>query len=207
MKPLPLTFAPFDSHSCLIHGFSLRDDRFPLSAGPESILPSLGIDINKTVQAEQTHGSQVALVDQNHQATTLKGVDALMTARPGIFLVIRTADCAPVYLWDPNNRAVALIHSGKKGTLSNISENTVKSLKRNFGSRPGELIAVIGPCIRPPDYEMDIATNIRVQLENCGVNNCYDCGENTASDLSRFYSYRTEKGKTGRHYAFLSLNA
>jgi len=207
MKPPPLTFHPLSSQPSLLHGFSLRNPDLPLSSTPDTILPLLEIPIGQTVQAEQPHGDQVARVGRTDQATIVSGVDALITNTPGVILIIRTADCAPVYLWDPQHQAIALIHSGKKGTQANITGKTIESLNHHFDSKPEQLVAVIGPCIRPPHYEMDIAAEIQSQLNHHGVQDCFDCGENTASNLSRFYSYRKEKGKTGRHYAFLSLTA
>ena len=76
---------------------------------------------------------------------------------------------------------------------------------REFGSDPRDLTAVLGPCIRPPHYEIDFASQIRDQALAAGVpeNQYFDSGLCTASDLSRFYSYRIEKGNTGRHLALL----
>ncbi|MDC0321669.1 laccase domain-containing protein, partial [Akkermansiaceae bacterium] len=68
-----------------------------------------------------------------------------------------------------------------------------------------DLVAVLGPCIRPPYYEVDFAKIIRDQAIRSGVlpENFHDCALCTASDLKRFYSYRREKGNTGRHLALL----
>ena len=63
--------------------------------------------------------------------------------------------------------------------------------------------AVLGPCIRPPHYEVDIAAEIGRQADRAGLGNFIDCGLDTAADLSRFYSYRMELGKTGRMMAML----
>jgi copper oxidase (laccase) domain-containing protein len=63
--------------------------------------------------------------------------------------------------------------------------------------------AVLGPCIRPPDYEIDFAAEIGHQAARAGVGNFIDCGLNTASDSARFYSYRKELGITGRMMALI----
>jgi copper oxidase (laccase) domain-containing protein len=65
------------------------------------------------------------------------------------------------------------------------------------------VVAVLSPCIRPPDYEVDIPNAISAQAAAAGVGNFIDCGLNTASDLPRFYSYRKELGKTGRMMALI----
>jgi copper oxidase (laccase) domain-containing protein len=69
------------------------------------------------------------------------------------------------------------------------------------------LIVQLGPCIRPPHYEIDFAAEIGRQAARAGVVNFYDCGICTASNLPRYYSYRAEKGKTGRMWAVLMLDA
>ena len=75
-----------------------------------------------------------------------------------------------------------------------------------FGSDPADLIVQLSPCIRPPHYEVDIATEIIRQCRALGVQHIHDSGTCTASDLSRYYSYRAEKGKTGRMLAMIGLH-
>jgi hypothetical protein len=106
---------------------------------------------------------------------------------------------------DPVRRAIGLVHSGKKGTEQNIVGTAVRKLRTEFDTRPEDLIAVLSPCIRPPYYEVDFAQSIATQLRAESVNKIYDNGENTGSDLERFYSYRMEKGRTGRMLAYLAL--
>ena len=79
-------------------------------------------------------------------------------------------------------------------------------MRHDFGTEPEDLIVVLAPCIRPPHYEVDFAQTIKEQALAQGVlaGNYHDCGICTASDLSRYYSYRVEKGNTGRMLALLS---
>ncbi len=77
---------------------------------------------------------------------TLRG-DALMTASPGLMLGVITADCVPVLLADTRTRAVAAFHAGWRGTLARIVERGVGSMRLQFGSRPEDLVAAIGPAI------------------------------------------------------------
>jgi copper oxidase (laccase) domain-containing protein len=76
---------------------------------------------------------------------------------------------------------------------------------QEFGVGPGDLIAQLSPCIRPPHYEIDFATEIARQCRNAGIKEIHDCGVCTACDLEHYYSYRAEKGKTGRMLALLAL--
>jgi copper oxidase (laccase) domain-containing protein len=78
-------------------------------------------------------------------------------------------------------------------------------MSASFGTDPADLLCVVSPCIRPPDYEIDIPSMIRDQASAAGIGAFYDSCENTASDLSRHYSYRIEKGRTGRMLALLSV--
>jgi polyphenol oxidase len=158
--------------------------------------------------AEQVHGNRLAVIasPSNEKTVTHAAVDGLVTNLPGQLLAIYVADCAAIYLADPVNHAIALLHSGKKGTEGNILGNAVATMKSEFGSAPANLVCVVSPCIRPPDYEVDIASMIREQATSLGIGRFHDCCENTASDLSRHYSYRMEKGQTGRMLALLGIN-
>ena len=78
-------------------------------------------------------------------------------------------------------------------------------MQKNYGTLPEDLVVVLGPCIRPPHYEINFAAAIASQARSCGVKYYHDCGLNTGGDPVRFYSYRMEKGQTGRHYAILGL--
>ena len=80
--------------------------------------------------------------------------DALMTNVPGLLLVIRTADCLPVLLADPRNRAVAAVHCGWRGTEKRILERAVRAMGDGYGTKPGDLLAAFGPCIGATCYEV-----------------------------------------------------
>ena len=74
-----------------------------------------------------------------------------------------------------------------------------------FGSHAADLVVQLSPCIRPPHYETDFAREIGRQCRDLGVRAVHDSGVCTACDLDRYYSYRAEKGRTGRMLAFLAL--
>lgn len=161
-------------------------------------------------RAEQVHGTSVAAVPHDSQILAsdglpvVSGVDGLVTLTPGIVLAIYVADCGAIWLADRKTGAIGLLHSGKKGTEGNILESALAVMAENFGTRAEDVTAVLGPCIRPPDYEMDFAREIGTQAAAAGIRSYHDCGFNTAADLDRFYSYRIEKGKTGRMMAMIT---
>lgn len=155
-------------------------------------------------RAEQVHGNKVALVGDIGCNCPVEGVDGLICSGVSdCVLGIYVADCAAVWLYDTTNGCRALLHSGKEGTSGNIVANAIKSMHKFCGSNPANIVAVISPCIRPPHYEVDIPASIRTQLLHEGVleENIHDSGLDTASDTKTYYSYRVEKGKTGRMMA------
>ncbi|MEO8614793.1 MAG: polyphenol oxidase family protein [Luteolibacter sp.] len=160
-------------------------------------------------RAEQVHGTSVAKVPGASQIMApdgmpvVPGVDGLITCEPGVVLAIYVADCGPIWLADQQTGAIGLLHSGRKGTEANIFQAALAAMARDFGTRPEDVVAVLGPCIRVPDYEVDFAGQIADQARAACVGNFFDCGLNTASDLQRYYSYRRELGKTGRMMALI----
>ena len=82
---------------------------------------------------------------------------------------------------------------------------SIEQMRQHFGSAPAEIVVELSPCIRPPHYEIDFAATIVNQCRAAGVNKIHDAGVCTACDVERYYSYRLEKGKTGRMLALLGL--
>ncbi len=154
--------------------------------------------------AEQVHGNNLCLVDRNSQELSPE-VDGLMTSAHGIALGIYVADCAAVYIADKTGKGIALVHAGKKGAEFGIVPAAIQKMVTVFDSSPSDLLVQISPCIRPPDYEVDFAAEIREQcfLNGIAERNFVDCGVSTAAHLDKYYSYRAEKGLTGRMLAVL----
>ena len=90
--------------------------------------------------------------------------DGLITNLPQLALGIRTADCFPVLLVDKRNRAVGAFHAGWRGTVQRIVEKGVGALRREYGSRPEDIYAVIGPGIQKCCYE--VGDDLRAQFES-----------------------------------------
>jgi hypothetical protein len=80
--------------------------------------------------------------------------DALICNEAGILLSVRTADCLPVLLVDPQRRAVAAVHAGWRGALARLVEKAVGEMRRVYGSEARSLLAVMGPSIRACCYEI-----------------------------------------------------
>ena len=187
------TFAPLADYP---HAFTLRDPRDDTRTAdfPSQFAQARGYSTFAT--AEQPHSNGVAIVTQSG---CVAGVDALITRQAGLPLIIRCADCVPVFLIDRAAPAIALIHSGKKGTLANVVGATVAALQPRAGA------AFIGPSIGSCHYEMDLWTEIEKQLRAAGIAEIHNPRVCTACQLNRYYSYRAEHGQTGRMFALLAL--
>ena len=87
-------------------------------------------------------------------ADSIAKTDALITDEPGLPLLLCFADCTPILLLDPAHRAVGIAHGGWKGTVRRIAAKTVLRMQREFGTRPEDVLAAIGPSIGPCCYEV-----------------------------------------------------
>ena len=201
----------------VIHGFTLRVPGIEMSHDKAEALARLD-GVHRKIRAEhqlgaapfitaqQIHGKEIAVVNAAISADKCFGnCDGIIADQRGICLGIYVADCCAVYLVDPVRRAIGLVHSGKKGTELGVVPNAIKTMTDQFGTRPADLVIQLSPCIRPPHYEIDFAADIVRQCRDAGVSSIHDSGVCTACDLTRYYSYRAEKGRTGRMLAFLGL--
>lgn len=121
---------------------------------------SAGFTANRVVLPNQLHTTEVRLVTAEDCGCGINtprpeyAIDGQVTNESGVVLIVYGADCVPVFICDPVNRAVGVCHAGWRGTLGNIPKRTVELMQRSFGSRPENLIAVIGPSICKDCYEV-----------------------------------------------------
>ena len=101
----------------------------------------------------QIHSSIVNKIDEKNIGQRIDG-DALITNVKEVPLLILTADCVPVVIIDPKNKAVGVAHAGWRGTYDKICKNTIDEMIKNYKSNPEDLICVIGPSIGPCCYEV-----------------------------------------------------
>lgn len=193
-----------------VHGIDVARDKaealLRLDVVHRKMRDLVGVGQWPLLTAEQVHGNKIAVVDQPLESDQhFAGCDGFITNQRAIALGVHVADCCAVYLVDPRTPAVGLVHSGKKGTELGIARSAIEQMRENFGSKTEELIVQLSPCIRPPHYEIDFAAAIIEQCRSLGVSRIYDSGLCTACDLTEYYSYRAEKGKTGRMLALLGL--
>ncbi len=153
--------------------------------------------------------------------------DALITNVPGLAISIRTADCFPILLADPDHRAIAAVHAGWRGSAARIVCRTLDSMCSEFGTRPGSVVAAIGPGIgsccyavgedvarqfgRTPKQDgtlaLDLAEINRAQLLQAGVpaghiDTLHRC---TKCEPMLFHSYRRDGERAGRTISYIAL--
>ena len=137
-------------------GFTAADDRETVARNRRLLAEAItGDPSTPLVALKQIHSNKVVLADVTDARRERPGsADGLMTDQPGLLLAIQTADCIPVLVADCKRRAVAAFHAGWRGTVKRIVESGVGRMRLEFGSRPEDLIAAIGPGIGPCCYAM-----------------------------------------------------
>jgi copper oxidase (laccase) domain-containing protein len=200
----------------IVHGFTLRVPGVAMSHDKMEVLARLD-SVHREIRqahrlgdfpfitAQQVHGQRIGVIREVTADKCFESCDGLITNQSGVCLGIYVADCCAVYLVDQVQAAIGLVHSGRKGTELGVVSNAIRAMGDNFGSRASDIIAQLSPCIRPPHYETNFAGEIVRQCRELGVTKVVDCGVCTGCDLNRYYSYRMEKGRTGRMLAFLAL--
>ena len=146
-------------------GFTKTDAQTAVERNRTAFLLRLGVDGSRPspmVTLRQVHSDVI------HRVSTVPDHplvgDGLMTDTPGPVLAVQTADCLPVIMVDPNQRAVAVFHAGWRGTVKRIVEKGVGEMRRQFGSRPRDLLTAIGPGVHCCCY--GVGEEVRQQFES-----------------------------------------
>lgn len=216
-------------------GATVGDDLNRVAENRRRAFYAVGRSVETLYDVWQVHSADVVRADSPRPAHVphLKA-DAILTDRPEVTLFMRFADCVPILLYDPGHRAVGLLHAGWKGTVSCTARAAVQAMRDQWGTRPGEILAAIGPSIGAHHYpvgpevitqvqetfgqdaegllpardgavQFDLWAANRLVLEGSGVRHIEIAGICTACDLSNWYSHRAEHGRTGRFGALIAL--
>ena len=137
-------------------GFTDWDSRDRVLQNRGKFFAALGASKMRVVALRQIHSDIVHVVSaaQSPQGELSLQGDALITREPGVLLTIQTADCIPILLADTRQRAVAAIHSGWRGTAQRIAEKALGRMQMEFGTRPQDVLAALGPGIGGCCYEV-----------------------------------------------------
>ena len=219
---------PFDT---LNLGRAVGDQPEAVAENHLRLATELGYPLEALYEVTQVHGAAVArTADHPPEALRAREADALVCARRGWAVGVRTADCAPVLLADPHTGAVAAVHAGWRGAVAGVIEAAVAGLCAEARAPRERLIAAVFPCIGPGAFEVgdDVAAQLaaavgseaviqrgaarphadlgacaRRLLARAGVPaaRTEQVAGCTFTDAARFFSHRRDAGKTGRHLA------
>lgn len=112
------------------------------------------LGLAQLVVARQVHGKTVLRLDSVPADGIAGEGDAMITNVPGIGLAAQTADCVPLLMFDPQNRAIAAVHSGWRGTVQEIARATLMAMQEAYGTRAENVLAAIGPSISQANYRV-----------------------------------------------------
>ena len=144
-------------------GIGSRDKKKYIFANLKKVCKKTGCSKKNLVLLNQIHSNKIYSITEIPKKKLLG--DAVITNKKRIALGILTADCAPVFIYDPNNNIISAIHAGWKGAYKKIIKKTINNLKKK-GSKVNNLIAVIGPCISKQSYEVRIDFYIKFVKQN-----------------------------------------
>jgi YfiH family protein len=215
-------------------GHTVGDDEQAVEANHQLICQALGFRRQDLVSPHQVHGTTVRVVGREDRGRVCPSTDALITATPGVTLMLRFADCVPLLLYEPVTQVIGLAHAGWRGTVSGIARATVEAMERAFGCQAPDMFVGIGPAIGPCCYEvgedvvqavsqafpggserlvhragdrwhLDLWAANRAQLAECGVRQIEVAGMCTACHTHEWFSYRAAGGETGRFGVVVGL--
>lgn len=175
------------------------------------------------ILGNQVHDVRVARHQQAEGWVQIEGVDGHATATRGLMLAVTVADCIPVYLVAPAVGAIALLHSGWRGTAGGILGNGVTALVEGYGASPSEIVMHSGVGICGACYEVgrevmegcglalagagpfhaDLRAVLAEQARQLGVQTISTSQWCSAHDRTSFYSHRASRGADGRMVAYL----
>lgn len=206
--------------------YSVGDDEKIVEENREAFFKTLGLTGKNIAVQKQVHSDTIKYV--THGGMNGES-DAMVTDKINLGLAISVADCTPVFIYDPENKVIAGVHSGWKGTGKKILTKTLQKLARDFNSDPEKLIAYIGPSICQKNYEvgkevadffdkkyktkkgdkylLDVSEVNYNMLINFGLqkNNIEKSELCTYEEKEILHSYRRDGRKSGRSFGVIAL--
>jgi YfiH family protein len=140
------------------HLFTSRQLALPSAEAWSAALASVQAAPERLMRVKQVHGDRVRVLKRGEVPLDASEArpdgDAVVSNAAGLALAVMVADCVPILIADPHGGAAAAIHAGWRGTCARIAHAAIAAMQREFGSRPRDLIAAIGPSAGPEDYEV-----------------------------------------------------
>ena len=141
-------------YSSMNLSFTRGDDENAVRENYRRMAKTLGVKEDSFIFSAQTHTTNVHKVTLDNRSDQLQDIDGLITDVPGLCLVTSYADCVPLYFVDPVHRAIGLSHSGWRGTVGKIGQETLQKMRVEYGTNEKDVIAAIGPSICQDCYEV-----------------------------------------------------
>lgn len=185
-----LTFKRLQEYQFVTHAFSTRlggvseepfksmnlsykrgDLQENVNKNYEIFCNAVGVDTDSLVVPSLVHGDSVGVVKRENRGSGIRrksdfaDTDALITNQAGVTVVTSHADCVPIFMLDPNKRAVGTVHAGWRGTVKKIALKTVEKFKSEFGSNAKDIICCLGPAINRCCFEVD--SEVARQFQTC----------------------------------------
>ena len=217
-------------------GLTVGDDPANVARNRQISFEAVGRPVETLSDSWLVHGHHTHIYDQPRPADWEfpPKADIILTNNPQVSLFMRYADCVPILLVDPVQRAIGLAHAGWQGTVESVGLHAVEAMQAHYCSRPEDLLAAIGPAIGPERYEIgpEVAAQVRqafgpdaegllpqfgsaihfdlwaanrLTLEKAGVQKIEVSELCTAANPADWFSHRAQNGRTGRFGVLLAL--
>lgn len=147
-------------YSSMNLSYTRGDEREAVDENFRRIAAALGCGVEDMVCSDQTHTTNLRIVGKADAGKGItrerdySDVDGLLTDEPGVYLATFFADCVPLYFVDTRRKAVALAHSGWRGTVARMGQCVVERMREAYGTDPADLVAAVGPSICQECYEV-----------------------------------------------------
>lgn len=160
-------------YSSMNLSYTRGDEKEAVDENFRRIARVLGCDLNDIVCSDQTHTVNLRIVSREDGGKGIltpkdySDIDGLMTDEPGLVLATFYADCVPLYFVDTKRKAIALAHSGWRGTVARMGRCVTEKMRETYGTEPADLVAVIGPSICQACYEVSVDVAEAFDREFC----------------------------------------
>ena len=205
----------YESLNC---GIGSNDKKENVIKNLEFVSNKIGCKKEFLITLNQTHSNKVVYFEKESDVKNKINADAIVCKIKNLAIGILTADCAPILFYDTQKKIIGCAHSGWKGALNGIIQNTVKKFNE-LGSNNNNLVVVIGPCIKEENYQVgqefynnfiihdkknevffkktnnqkftfDLRGFINNEITNLNIKNVENIEKDTFSEVKNFYSYR-----------------
>jgi YfiH family protein len=213
--------APFSSANLAFH---VGDNPEDVLKNHDLLADKLGFNRHFLIHMRQIHSDKIIIVDETLSFDTPPECDALITNRPDTPLMVMSADCTGILIYDPIQKAIGAVHAGRAGALKQILPKTINAMEKEFGSLREDLHIVLGPSIGECCYEvneqiaaecaingygnalrredekvfLNVNTILLNQLKELNIKNVELIEHCTSCRCDEYFSYRAEAQQTGR---------